>query len=193
MWLSIFNWFVFYFQAAARHKTSKMADLKKVFQQFANTSVEGEAAVLDKKKVKRALKVIIDRHFFEQVITALLLLWPCAKIKTKSVSNWKKCTHFWNVQACSAPVRRYMFCFQVLLALTEMVVSIAASAICCRASCCRSNSKAGQVYFQVGNILFGNNSTIVWPELQGDTSGRLEPPIDLDLGYSRYYATQPGQ
>lgn len=38
--------------------------------------------------------------------------------------------------------------FQVLLALTEMVVSIAASAVCCRASCCRSNSKAGQVYFQ---------------------------------------------
>ena len=29
-----------------------------------------------------------------------------------------------------------------------MVVSITASAICCRASCCRSNSKAGQVYFQ---------------------------------------------
>lgn len=40
--------------------------------------------------------------------------------------------------------------FQVLLALTEMVVSIAASAVCCRASCCRSNSKAGQVYFQGG-------------------------------------------
>merc|ERR1711963_547030 len=36
----------------------KMADLKKVFQQFANTSVEGEAAVLDKKKVKRALKAL---------------------------------------------------------------------------------------------------------------------------------------
>ena len=34
-----------------------MADLKKVFQQFANTAVEGEAAVMDKKKVKRALKV----------------------------------------------------------------------------------------------------------------------------------------
>ena len=31
-----------------------------------------------------------------------------------------------------------------------MVISIAASAICCRASCCRSNSKAGQVYFQGG-------------------------------------------
>ena len=31
-----------------------------------------------------------------------------------------------------------------------MVVSIAASAVCCRASCCRSNSKAGQVYFQGG-------------------------------------------
>ena len=34
-----------------------MADLKKVFQQFANTAVEGEAAVMDKKKVGRALKV----------------------------------------------------------------------------------------------------------------------------------------
>merc|ERR1712158_99402 len=43
---------------AARHITSKMADLKKVFQQFANTGVEGEAAVLDKKKVKRALKAL---------------------------------------------------------------------------------------------------------------------------------------
>lgn len=35
-----------------------MADLKKVFQQFANTATEGEAAVLDKKKVKRALKAL---------------------------------------------------------------------------------------------------------------------------------------
>jgi len=45
-------------KAAAHHITSKMADLKKVFQQFANTGVEGEAAVLDKKKVKRALKAL---------------------------------------------------------------------------------------------------------------------------------------
>jgi len=35
-----------------------MADLKKVFQQFANTAVEGEAAVMDKKKVGRALKAL---------------------------------------------------------------------------------------------------------------------------------------
>lgn len=35
-----------------------MADLSKVFQQFANTANEGEKAVLDTKKVKRALKVI---------------------------------------------------------------------------------------------------------------------------------------
>ena len=34
-----------------------MADLSKVFQQFANTANEGEKAVLDTKKVKRALKV----------------------------------------------------------------------------------------------------------------------------------------
>ena len=36
-----------------------MADLSKVFQQFANTANEGEKAVLDTKKVKRALKVNI--------------------------------------------------------------------------------------------------------------------------------------
>ena len=36
-----------------------MADLSKVFDQFANTANEGEAAVLSKKKVKRALKVMI--------------------------------------------------------------------------------------------------------------------------------------
>ena len=36
-----------------------MADLKAVFAQFANSANEGEAACLDKKKVKRALKVII--------------------------------------------------------------------------------------------------------------------------------------
>ena len=35
-----------------------MADLSKVFDQFANTANEGEAAVLSKKKVKRALKVM---------------------------------------------------------------------------------------------------------------------------------------
>ena len=34
-----------------------MADLKAVFAQFANSANEGEAACLDKKKVKRALKV----------------------------------------------------------------------------------------------------------------------------------------
>ena len=33
-------------------------DLTKVFKQFANTAGEGDAAVLDKKKIKRALKVI---------------------------------------------------------------------------------------------------------------------------------------
>lgn len=33
-------------------------DLSKVFQQFANTASEGEAAVLDKKKIKRALKAL---------------------------------------------------------------------------------------------------------------------------------------
>lgn len=35
-----------------------MADLNKVFKQFANTANEGDAAVLDKKKVKRALKAL---------------------------------------------------------------------------------------------------------------------------------------
>jgi len=35
-----------------------MADLSKVFQQFANTANEGEKAVLDTKKVKRALKAL---------------------------------------------------------------------------------------------------------------------------------------
>merc|ERR1719188_2947150 len=55
-------------------------------------------------------------------------------------------------QSRSAPTAAAGFYgFQVILALTEMVVSIAASAICCRASCCRSNSKAGQVYFQGGD------------------------------------------
>ena len=39
-------------------KKEIMADLSKVFQQFANTANEGEKAVLDTKKVKRALKVI---------------------------------------------------------------------------------------------------------------------------------------
>ena len=34
-------------------------DLTKVFQQFANTASEGAKAVLDKKKIKRALKVIL--------------------------------------------------------------------------------------------------------------------------------------
>ena len=37
----------------------KMADLKAVFAQFANAANEGEAASLDKKKVKRALKVTV--------------------------------------------------------------------------------------------------------------------------------------
>merc|ERR1712141_974547 len=37
---------------------SKMADLKAVFAQFANAANEGEAASLDKKKVKRALKAL---------------------------------------------------------------------------------------------------------------------------------------
>ena len=36
-------------------------DLTKVFQQFANTATEGAKASLDKKKMKRALKVIL-RH-----------------------------------------------------------------------------------------------------------------------------------
>merc|ERR1711937_804895 len=36
----------------------KMADLKAVFAQFANAANEGEAASLDKKKVKRALKAL---------------------------------------------------------------------------------------------------------------------------------------
>ena len=40
-------------------KKEIMADLSKVFQQFANTANEGEKAVLDTKKVKRALKVNI--------------------------------------------------------------------------------------------------------------------------------------
>ena len=34
-------------------------DLTKVFQQFANTATEGAKASLDKKKMKRALKVIL--------------------------------------------------------------------------------------------------------------------------------------
>merc|ERR1712038_1936142 len=42
----------------AHTELTTMADLKKVFQQFANTAVEGEAAVMDKKKVKRALKAL---------------------------------------------------------------------------------------------------------------------------------------
>ena len=34
-------------------------DLTKVFQQFADTATEGAKASLDKKKIKRALKVIL--------------------------------------------------------------------------------------------------------------------------------------
>ena len=34
-------------------------DLTKVFQQFANTATEGAKASLDKKKIKRALKVML--------------------------------------------------------------------------------------------------------------------------------------
>ena len=47
----------YYSQKRYSHKGAKM-DLTKVFQQFANTASEGEAAVLDKKKIKRALKVV---------------------------------------------------------------------------------------------------------------------------------------
>ena len=38
-------------------------DLTKVFNQFANTASEGAAAVLDRKKVSRALKVI---HYYAE-------------------------------------------------------------------------------------------------------------------------------
>jgi hypothetical protein len=41
-----------------------------------------------------------------------------------------------------------MTAIQVLLALVEGIVAVASSAICCRATCCRSNAKAGQVFFQ---------------------------------------------
>ena len=42
-----------------RDKPPVKKDLTKVFQQFANTASEGAKAVLDKKKIKRALKVIL--------------------------------------------------------------------------------------------------------------------------------------
>ena len=49
-----------------------MADLKAVFAQFANAANEGEAASLDKKKVKRALKVTVlhytqGREFYNRI------------------------------------------------------------------------------------------------------------------------------
>ena len=44
----------------------KMADLKAVFAQFANAANEGEAASLDKKKVKRALKVTV-LHYSQRI------------------------------------------------------------------------------------------------------------------------------
>ena len=50
----------------AHTELTTMADLKKVFQQFANTAVEGEAAVMDKKKVKRALKVSAMSEFHKE-------------------------------------------------------------------------------------------------------------------------------
>jgi len=46
-----------------------MADLTKVFKQFAASAVEGEAAVLDKKKVIRALKALgVDKSLNADVV-----------------------------------------------------------------------------------------------------------------------------
>ena len=50
-------------------KKEIMADLSKVFQQFANTANEGEKAVLDTKKVKRALKVDIS------ILVVMVIRW----------------------------------------------------------------------------------------------------------------------
>ena len=52
-----------------------MADLSKVFQQFANTANEGEKAVLDTKKVKRALKVNITMS------VVMVINWKVLQIK----------------------------------------------------------------------------------------------------------------
>jgi hypothetical protein len=42
-----------------------------------------------------------------------------------------------------------MMSIQIIIALTEGVVSIISAVICCRAACCRTSSgKAGQVFFQ---------------------------------------------
>jgi len=46
------------------------------------------------------------------------------------------------------PATTGFYGFQMILALTEMVVAITAAAICCKACCCRSNSRAGQVIYQ---------------------------------------------
>ena len=45
--------------AGAAKSAPAKKDLTKVFQQFANTATEGAKACLDKKKIKRALKVML--------------------------------------------------------------------------------------------------------------------------------------
>ena len=72
-----------------------MADLSKVFQQFANTANEGEKAVLDTKKVKRALKVNIS------ILIVMVIRWKvsdktyCIILPTNatvfSTGSWCQC------------------------------------------------------------------------------------------------------
>ena len=71
-----------------------MADLSKVFQQFANTANEGDKAVLDTKKVKRALKVNIS------ILVVMVIRWNkdkkyCIILPTNatvfSTGSWCQC------------------------------------------------------------------------------------------------------
>lgn len=63
-------------------------DLTKVFQQFANAAVEGEAAVLDHKKMKRALKALgVDK---ELNADAVLEKMDANKDGTIDLQEWEK-------------------------------------------------------------------------------------------------------
>ena len=71
-------------------KKEIMADLSKVFQQFANTANEGEKAVLDTKKVKRALKVNIS-ILVVMVIRLKILYNITTECKGFLTGSWCQC------------------------------------------------------------------------------------------------------
>ena len=86
----------------AHTELTTMADLKKVFQQFANTAVEGEAAVMDKKKVKRALKVSAMSHIHKEGLNCaskfLTMPWDWAhwdNLNTNNPTNGVTVKSYW--------------------------------------------------------------------------------------------------